>query len=81
WNTRYVHEFFRGWESVGNPAFKQTVDHQVLHGVTATYVIRGAGRSTSVTGEIQNVTDAAAFDFFGVQRPGRAFYIKLTGAI
>jgi hypothetical protein len=35
-------------------------------------------RST-LTFEVDNLTDAKVFDNFGVQRPGRAFYLKLTG--
>ena len=35
----------------------------------------------SATLEIDNVTDAKVFDNFGVQRPGRAFYLKLTGEL
>jgi hypothetical protein len=33
------------------------------------------------TFEVQNVTDARVYDLFGVQRPGRAFFIKLTGEL
>ncbi|MEM7156549.1 MAG: TonB-dependent siderophore myxochelin receptor MxcH [Myxococcota bacterium] len=78
WNTRYVREFFRGWESVGLVQFKQTVPSQLLHTVGLTYLTRGTTVDLSFTGEIQNVTDQQAFDFFGVQRPGRAFYFKTT---
>jgi hypothetical protein len=27
---------------------------------------------------MQNVTDETVFDFVGVQRPGRAFYVKTS---
>jgi outer membrane cobalamin receptor len=78
WNTRYVHGFYRGWESVGLRSFKQTVDAQLLHSAALTYVVQGEHLTLGFTGEVQNLTDAAAFDFFGVQRPGRAFYFKTT---
>jgi vitamin B12 transporter len=78
---RYVHGFYRGWESQGLRAFKQTVDAQVTHNVGVSWVVsRLSGRVTS-TFEVANVTDAKVFDNFGVQRPGRAFYLKLTGEI
>ncbi|MEM6814716.1 MAG: TonB-dependent receptor plug domain-containing protein [Bacteroidota bacterium] len=32
----------------------------------------------ALTLEVQNLTNAKVFDLFGVQRPGRAFYIKST---
>ncbi|MEM9461063.1 MAG: TonB-dependent siderophore myxochelin receptor MxcH [Myxococcota bacterium] len=78
WNTRYVHPFFRGWESVGVVQFKQRVPAQVIHGVGATYGVRVASGAISGTVEVMNLLDAAAFDFFGVQRPGRAVFGKLV---
>lgn len=78
WNTRYVHEFFRGWQSVGLVQFKQVVDAQLLHSLALSYLVRGERLAVSFTGEVQNLTDRVAFDFFGVQRPGRALYFKST---
>ncbi len=78
WNTRYVHEFFRGWESVGLREFKQTVPSQLVHSLALTYLVYSDPAALSFTAEVQNITDQPAFDFFGVQRPGRAFYFKTT---
>ncbi|WP_428264826.1 TonB-dependent siderophore myxochelin receptor MxcH [Haliangium sp.] len=78
WNTRYVHGFFRGWESVGLGEYKQRIPAQRLHSLALTYLVRGDPIALSFTGEAQNLTDQPAFDFFGVQRPGRAFYFKTT---
>ena len=78
WNVRYVHEFFRGWESVGALEHKQVVPAQVVHGVNLGYLVALGPRSVSTTFEVQNLTDEAVFDFYGVQRPGRAFYLKST---
>jgi TonB family protein len=79
WSTRYVHEFFRGWEGLGTN--KLTVDSQLLHNVALTYLVRKAATELTFTGEVQNVTDQAAYDFFGVPRPGRAFYFKATASL
>ncbi|MEM1348282.1 MAG: TonB-dependent siderophore myxochelin receptor MxcH [Myxococcota bacterium] len=79
WNTRFVEEFFRGWESAGLQDLKQTIDLQITHGVSLTYSVQGDPLNLSFTGEAQNLTNAAVFDFFGVQRPGRAFFFKTTG--
>jgi hypothetical protein len=38
------------------------------------------GRFTS-TIEVSNLTDARLYDVFGVQRSGRAIYLKITGQI
>jgi vitamin B12 transporter len=74
---RYVHSFYRGWESLGLREFKQVVPEQTTHGLALTYQVRGAV-DQSWTAEVQNLTDAKTYDFFGVQRPGRAFYVKVT---
>ena len=39
------------------------------------------GARGSATLEADNLTDAKAFDNYGVQRPGRAFYLELTADI
>jgi vitamin B12 transporter len=78
WTTRYVHDYFRGWESIGKRESKQTIDSQLVHTSGLGYLVRNNHASVSSTFEVQNVADEAVFDFFGVQRPGRAFYIKTT---
>lgn len=77
-NTRYVHEFFRNWESIGNPEFKQEIPEQLVHATGATYELEFGNVSSSITAEFQNLTNERIFDFFGVQRPGRAFFVKFT---
>jgi vitamin B12 transporter len=78
YDVRYVHEFYRGWESVGLKEFKQVIDAQITHGAALSYLIRGDELSLSFSGEISNLSDAKVFDDFGVQRPGRATYFKTT---
>jgi TonB family protein len=81
YNGRYVHWFYRGWESVGRRFYKITVDSQVTQSAGVTWsAARDFGRY-ALTLEIDNVTDAKVFDNYGVQRPGRAFYLKATGDI
>ncbi|WP_426752079.1 TonB-dependent siderophore myxochelin receptor MxcH [Myxococcus sp. Y35] len=76
WNTRYVHEFFRAWEDLGQSDTKDVVEAQLLHAVALTYVLRSGGTTLSWTLDVQNLTNARAFDFFGVQRPGRIVSAK-----
>jgi outer membrane receptor protein involved in Fe transport len=78
---RYVHGFFRGWESQGLRAFKQVVDTQVTHSGGVSWNFDHYPYRGSATLEIDNFTDAKVFDNFGVQRPGRAFYFKVTGEL
>ncbi len=76
WTSRYVHSFFRGWESIGTD--KPVVPQQLLHALDLTYFIQRDALDLSFSGEVQNLTDAEAFDYFGVPKPGRAFYFKTT---
>lgn len=81
YNGRYVHAFYRGWESQGRKEFKQVVDAQVLHSGGVSWVLVGDFGRATTTFEVDNLTNAQAFDNFGVERPGRAFYLKLSGEI
>lgn len=78
WYARYVHPFYRGWESVGLVAFKHEVPAQFSHTVALTYAVDAGRARVSASVEVQNITDADLFDFFGVQRPGRAVFGKVT---
>lgn len=81
WDVRYVHEFYRGWESIGLGGAKQTIDRQLVHGAGAVYATKHQRYGLTVAFELQNVTDAATYDFFGVQRPGRAYFVKTTAEL
>ena len=78
---RYVHEFYRSWESQGLRSSKQVVPRQLSHGLGLSYSLRTAFADVSTTFEVQNLTNAALYDYFGVQRPGRGYYLKLVGSI
>ena len=77
WYTRYVHAFYRDWESVGAPQYKLVVDQQVAHSLSLGYALRGV-TTVTVAVDIENLTNARLFDVYGIQRPGRAGYGKLT---
>lgn len=81
--VRYVHAFFRNWESVGSsrPDVKNTIVAQLLHTAALSYVVRHDGREITSTLEVSNFTNARAFDFYGIERPGRAVYFKITGEL
>jgi len=81
YDGRYVHGFFRGWESQGLREFKQAVDAQVTHSAGVSWTLERYPWRTALTVEVDNFTDAKVFDNFGVQRPGRAYSLKLTGDI
>jgi vitamin B12 transporter len=78
YNGRYVHAFFRGWESQGLRESKQVVPSQVTHSAGASYRLSLDAARMTLAVEVDNLTDAEVFDNFGVSRPGRALYAKLT---
>lgn len=81
WFTRYVHEFYRSWESIGQRNLKEVIPSQLLHTLVLGYDVQGQTIGLGHSLEIQNLTDAKAYDYFGVQRPGRAFYYKITAEL
>jgi TonB family protein len=78
WNTRYVHSYFRGWESIGLREFKYYVPTQIVHTIGAAYFTHTGTTRLSMDLEVQNLTDARVYDFYGAQRPGRAVFTKMT---
>lgn len=76
WSTRYMHGFYKAFESVGSN--KLEIDAQLVHSLALVYAVRRGSRALTLSPEVQNLTDEHVFDFFGVPRPGRAFYFKAT---
>ncbi len=80
YSGRFVHWFYRTWESIGDPNFKAVVPTQIAHTLGLTYSNSAPSR-TSVTFEVDNLTDTKLFDYFGVQKPGRSVSVKVTGEL
>jgi vitamin B12 transporter len=78
WTTRYVHQFYRSWESIGQKSLKAEIDAQLVHSIALTYAINTGERLISHALEVQNLSDARVYDYFGAQRPSRAVYYKLV---
>ncbi|HEX5657967.1 MAG TPA: ligand-gated channel protein, partial [Polyangiales bacterium] len=78
---RYVHDFFFGWESVGQRDSKATIPRQLSHAIGITYAFDVRQKSLYATFDIQNLVDAKLYDAFGVQRPGRGYYLKLVAEL
>ncbi|MHC0447905.1 TonB-dependent receptor domain-containing protein [Flavobacterium sp. 3-218] len=75
-DARYVYEFFRSWESASVNPFVIPSQYNIDLGATYHNSLRGF--KYALTAEIQNITNEKNYDFFGVQKPGRAFNIKLV---
>ena len=80
WSARYVHSFFLGWESSGanNPEFKLTIPSQNIHHAGLIYRVPVRTMNLTITGDVQNILNKDVFDFYGIQRPGRAYYLKMV---
>lgn len=76
--SRYVGWFYRAWESAGDPSEKQVTPRQIYHTVALVYSTSGDAVDVSATIEVHNLTNARVYDFFGVERPGRAVQAKLV---
>jgi len=81
WTSRYVHSFYRSWESLGAADDKLEVPDQLLHSLSLSYFVRGDQAELSFSGEVHNLTDAKTYDFFGVPKPGRSTYFKVTASL
>jgi hypothetical protein len=77
--TNFIAEFYRGWGDVGDPEYKEVVPRQLTYSALVTYVFNADVGQLSATLELQNLTNAKVYDFFGVQKPGRALFAKITG--
>ncbi len=75
--VRWVHAFYRDWSSLGAPQYLPTVPAQLTHTLSLSYTLREQTRA-SFAFDIDNLGNARVFDVYGVQRPGRAFYGKVT---
>lgn len=78
WNVRYVRSFLLGWESAAASATRLEIPSQTTHSALLAYTLPIADLRFGTSFEIQNLSDEKVFDFYGVQRPGRSFYWKIT---
>ncbi|HLU17703.1 MAG TPA: TonB-dependent receptor plug domain-containing protein [Edaphocola sp.] len=75
YNFAYVHEFLRDWEGVGG-ANLDFVPAQVLHDLGLTYTF--PNKKITIGFDAKNIFDHQAFDNWALQKPGRAFFGKIT---
>jgi len=77
WITRWIGAFNTGWEGISSGS-RLTIPAQLLHTAHLGYARDLDGRLATLGVEVDNVTNRKNYDFFGVQRPGRALFTKLT---
>lgn len=75
WNSRYVHEFFLNWENLGNANTKPIIPAQFANDLEVEF--SSPSRKYNMSFTAANIFDAALYDNFRIQKPGRAFYCKI----
>ncbi|UII29481.1 TonB-dependent receptor [Fulvivirga maritima] len=72
-------EYFLSWAKYGSADSKTVIPAQSSHNVELAYSLKDETYNISL--ECRNLTDARLYDKYYLQKPGRAFYIKLRYAI
>jgi outer membrane receptor protein involved in Fe transport len=77
-NVNYVKGFLRNWSNVGSSNLKQIpTQYPVDAGVTYAF----PGNKVVLNFDAKNMLNRQVYDNYGLQKPGRAFYVKLTYVI
>src|SRR5688572_13804661 len=76
YNVLYVKEFYLGYENIARGDLKYTIPMQLVHDIG--FTVADTSEKYSVSIACSNLTDVQAFDNFRLQKPGRAFNIKIT---
>ena len=75
YNLTYVHEFFLNWESLGSSG-KAVIPMQLVHDIGLVYTF--PKRKVSLGFDVKNLFNKRVFDNWALQKPGRAFFAKVT---
>ncbi|WP_036163405.1 TonB-dependent receptor [Marinilabilia salmonicolor] len=75
YNFSYVHEFYRNWASLGG-ANKDVIPTQIVHDAGMRYTF--PGQKLTLSTDVRNMFNEQVFDNWALQKPGRAFYAKIT---
>ncbi len=75
---RFVKKFFLSWENAGTTASKHFVPDQTQYSTGLEYLFHALGSDFSASFDVLNLSNAVVYDFYGVQKPGRSYYGKVT---
>lgn len=75
YNVYYVEEFHRNWKNVGGAGL-DIIPAQYPNDVGAMYQLHN--KKTTISFDAKNIFNQHIYDNFGLQKPGRAFYLKLA---
>ncbi|TYR34709.1 TonB-dependent receptor [Sphingobacterium phlebotomi] len=75
WTTHYTYWYYLSDAHLGSLASKNHIPSQNVHSIMLSYSWHR--NKYNVSGEVRNLTNERAYDNFRLQKPGRAFYVKL----
>ncbi|WP_229793702.1 TonB-dependent receptor [Salinimicrobium marinum] len=75
----YVEEYFLSWAELGSRDSKKIIPTQSSHDLELSYSLNNGKYNISF--EVRNLTNARLYDKYFLQKPGRAFYLKLRYAL
>lgn len=71
----FVKAYYLSWANLGDKQGKNVIPGQAAHDLELVYSLFGGRYNIGL--EIRNLTDEWLYDKFYLQKPGRAFYLKL----
>jgi len=79
WNINYYYtfseEYFLSWAKLGSQDSKKIIPTQSSHNIEISCSLNQG--KYNISAEVRNLTDARLYDKYYLQKPGRAFYLKL----
>ncbi|WP_161890773.1 TonB-dependent receptor [Pontibacter russatus] len=79
WGVNYyynfVEQYFLSWAELGSRDNKKVIPQQSSHSLEVSCSLRDG--KYNISAECRNLTDARLYDKYYLQKPGRAFYLKL----
>lgn len=75
WTTHFTRWYYLSDSHLGSLASKNHIPSQTVHSLILSY--SWSRNKYNISGEARNLTNERAYDNFRLQKPGRAFYLKL----
>lgn len=75
YGASFYEQYFLFWESYGSSDSKKIIPRQFTHNVDVNYSLQNGRYNISLS--CDNLSDAVLFDNFKLQKPGRAYYLKV----
>ncbi len=78
-HANYLHEFYLNWPSLGSRHTKSMIPSQLVFDLGIGYTF--PRQNISLAFDVSNFTNTQVYDNFLLQKPGRAFFVKIKYVI